>query len=108
MAPKLKHGKENAISGSDLAEQLMCGSIKELQKYISQDRKAGAVILFTALGGYFLPDHGKKGCEEIREYLETVAARKLSTAAQRKALERLKAAYAASVKELESGGATNV
>lgn len=67
----LPEGRENAISSAKLCDQLQCGSIRELQKQISAERAAGAVILSSSTGGYFK----SKDPEEIRRFILTTERR---------------------------------
>lgn len=73
----LDYGKENAIGSQDLADLLRYESIRELQKEIARERKAGAVILSTCEdgGGYFLPaDDG-----EVKRFIRTLENRAKNT-----------------------------
>lgn len=73
----LLEGRENAISSQKLADLLGCKSVRELQKIISKERAAGAVILSTAEngGGYFLP----RNAGEIKEFIKTLESRGQNT-----------------------------
>ena len=56
IAGLLPLGKENAISTEDLVKLTGCSSARELQQYIAQERKAGALICSSTTGGYFYPE----------------------------------------------------
>ena len=64
----LHKGAENAITGSDLVKIIGCRSTRYLQTMISIERKNGALILSSS-NGYFLPDDGEKGREEIQQFV---------------------------------------
>lgn len=55
IASVLPVGKENAIPTQELVKLVGCSSARELQQYIAQERKLGAVICSSTTGGYFLP-----------------------------------------------------
>lgn len=65
-------GKENAISTEDLVKLNGCSSARELQQYIAQERKAGAVICSSTTGGYFLPE-SRREIAEFRRSLKNRA-----------------------------------
>ena len=69
----LKAGKDNAIPSKQLVKMVSCGSVRELQALISQERQQGAVILSTSRngGGYYLPSDA----DEVREFVRTLDAR---------------------------------
>jgi len=73
----LRVGKENAVSAQELCTYLKFDSIRELQKEISRERKAGAVILSTCQegGGYFLPGNDR----EVRQFIKTLENRAKNT-----------------------------
>lgn len=73
----LDYGQENAIGSKDLADLLRFDSIRELQKEIARERKAGAVILSTCEygGGYFLPADSK----EVKRFIRTLENRAKNT-----------------------------
>lgn len=69
IAELLPVGKENAISTEELVKLIGCSSARELQQYIAQERKAGAVICSSTTGGYFLPANRMeiiKFCNSLR------------------------------------------
>lgn len=75
----LHQGHENAINAQYLADILGFDSVRELQKQIAHERKAGAVILSTCEngGGYYLP-----GDEwEVRRFIQTLESRARNTMA---------------------------
>lgn len=69
----LRTGKENAISAQELCTYLKFDNIRELQREIARERKAGAVILSTCQegGGYFLPGNDR----EVRQFIRTLENR---------------------------------
>ena len=69
----LKRGKQKAIPSKHLAKMIGCGSVRELQALVAQERQQGAVILSTSRGGggYYLPGD----TEEVREFIRTLDAR---------------------------------
>lgn len=67
----LPTGKENAISSKELAQLAGCTSVRELQQVIAAERDAGAVILSSTKGGYFLPANK----QEIKEFCATLTSR---------------------------------
>ena len=71
----LPTGKKNAISTNELVQKIGCNSARELQQYIAQERKAGAVICSSTTGGYYLPaNHG-----EMAEFCRTLENRARNT-----------------------------
>lgn len=72
IASLLPIGKENAISTEDLVNLTGCSSARELQQYIAQERKAGAVICSSTTGGYYLPAN-KMEIAEFRRSLKNRA-----------------------------------
>lgn len=74
----LLKGRENAIPGRDLTEMIGCGSKRYLQSLISIERQNGAMIL-SCQAGYFLPDDGEKGREEIQRFISQFRAMALNT-----------------------------
>ena len=75
IAGLLPRGKENAISTEDLVNLTGCSSARELQQYIAQERKAGAVICSSTIGGYFLPESRR----EIEEFCRSLKNRAENT-----------------------------
>lgn len=75
IAGLLPTGKENAVSTEELVRVIGCGSARELQQYIAQERKAGAVICSSTTGGYYLPaNYG-----EMAEFYKTLENRAMNT-----------------------------
>lgn len=75
IASLLPIGKENAISTKELVQLTGCSSARELQIYISEERKKGAVICSSTTGGYYLPaNHG-----EIAEFCKSLENRAKNT-----------------------------
>lgn len=72
IAGLLPIGKENAVSTEDLVNLTGCSSARELQQYIAQERKAGALICSSTTGGYFLPE-SRREIEEFRRSLKNRA-----------------------------------
>jgi len=73
----LPTGKENAISSQELCSYLKFDNVRELQKEIARERKAGAVILSTCQegGGYFLPGND----QEVKQFIKTLENRAINT-----------------------------
>lgn len=90
IAELLPVGAENAVSSRSLAQMVGCGDVRQLQSMIAKERERGALILSTTRGGYFLPDTGQKGKQEIAAFVAALHARALNTlkaaASARKAL----------------------
>lgn len=75
IAGLLPTGKENAVQTEELVRAVGCRSARELQQYIAQERKAGAVICSSTTGGYYLPaDYG-----EMAEFHKTLQSRAMNT-----------------------------
>lgn len=87
----LLHGAENATSTAELVRLTGLGSARHVQKVIEAERKAGAVILSSTSGGYYLPDDGSKGLNEIRGFVQQMDSRsrniQLATDSAREALK---------------------
>ena len=62
----LKPGKENAISTEALLAMIGATNARELRLIVARERKAGAVILFSCSGGYYLPGSPAEVAEFIR------------------------------------------
>ncbi|WP_077612997.1 hypothetical protein [Clostridium sp. Marseille-P2415] len=73
----LRPGKENAISVQELYTYLKFDNVRELQKEIARERKAGAVILSNCQegGGYFLPGSD----QEVKQFIKTLENRARNT-----------------------------
>lgn len=67
----LPEGKENAISSEALTRLLHLRSKRELQRLIEQERKAGALILSSYMGGYYT-SHDRA---EVAEFVRTLENR---------------------------------
>lgn len=75
IASLLPIGKDNAITTKELVQLAGCGSARELQIYIAEERKKGAVICASTTGGYYLPaNHG-----EIAEFCKSLENRAKNT-----------------------------
>lgn len=81
----LKEGKENAISAEKLADTMGCKNVRILQELIAAERAAGAVIISSTTGGYYLPANKR----EIQEFCKTLENRANNT------LQALRSAKAA-------------
>lgn len=69
-------GRQNAIPSPTLAQIMGCKSVRELQKMVERERRAGAVILSdTHGGGYYLSDDPA----ELRRFVRTLNARAKNT-----------------------------
>ena len=79
IAPLLPRGKENAISSADLLSMSGLHTTRQLQTQIAAERIMGALILSSTTGGYFSPDYGEKGKNELTEYIRSLQARALNT-----------------------------
>lgn len=88
MARVLPKGRENAISGSDLAALLGINDLRSLRHRITFERIRGVPVLSTPGGGYFLPDDGEKGVKEAELFLKVMDARTRTTAEVTEAARR--------------------
>ncbi len=80
----LKVGKENAITGKDLAALLNC-DIREITAHIEAERRAGQPICASAAGshgGYYLAAND----EELQEYCNRIQHRAAELFKTRRAL----------------------
>lgn len=75
IASLLPVGKENAIPTQELVKLVGCSSARELQQYIAQERKRGAVICSSTTGGYFIPVNRA----EIAEFCKSLENRASNT-----------------------------
>lgn len=75
----LKKGAENALSTAELIQLVGCSTPRCLQKLISSERENGELILSSTSGGYFLPDDGEKGRQEIQRFVDQLWARAINT-----------------------------
>ena len=71
----LKAGKENAISGKELAFMLGFSGVRALQNDLAKSREAGQVILSSSSGGYYL----HSSIDELREFVGVMSTRACST-----------------------------
>lgn len=78
IAKYLHRGAENAISTEELLTLCGINSIRQLRKQVAEEREAGALILSNTSGGYFLPDAGEKGREEMQHFVNTVRSKALT------------------------------
>lgn len=79
IASLLRHGRENAISTAQLVQMTGHRNARQLQKQIEAERAAGALILSSSRGGYYLPGEGAQGRAEILAYKKTLYARAINT-----------------------------
>lgn len=63
----LKPGKENAVTTEALLAMSGIDSARELRLIVARERKAGAVILSSCSGGYYLPGN----LAEVEEFIRT-------------------------------------
>ena len=63
-------GAENAIPTRTLVK-LTGLSVRNLRAQVAREREARALILAKGDGGYFMPDEGEKGRDELRRFLFT-------------------------------------
>ena len=101
IAEFLPRGIENALSTQTLMSLCGCSSARQLQDRIATERARGAVILSSSSGGYFLPDTGEKGRQEIQAYIATLNARAVNTLS---ATKSAKEALAVLDGQLQMGG----
>ena len=94
-------GERNAISTPDLLAATGCGSVRELQSRISEERAIGNLILSRGAGGYFRPSPGIEGKQEINRYVATLHARAVNTL---RTLQTAKAALAVLDGQLDLDG----
>ena len=71
VAPVLKYGRENAMTGDEIRRLLGISDIRTVTKYIEMDRRRGIPICAaqTYPAGYFLPATVKEA-EQYRDMLE--------------------------------------
>ena len=74
----LPKGAENAIKTAELCRMMGIKDARALRKMISDERALGAVIL-SGDTGYFLPDYGEKGRQEVAAFIATVTAKGANT-----------------------------
>ena len=84
----LQHGAENAISTQELMRLVGCSDVRTLRALVAAERNAGAVILSKGSGGYFLPDSGEKGKQEIEECITLLRSRAVGILKALKAARR--------------------
>ncbi|MGN1026888.1 MAG: hypothetical protein ACI4P4_10845 [Faecousia sp.] len=75
----LKKGAENALSTAELVQLVGCSTPRRLQMLVSSERENGVLILSSTSGGYFLPDDGEKGRQEIQRFVDQLWARAINT-----------------------------
>ena len=76
----LGRGSENRITTGELVILAGLRSARELQAEIERERAAGALILSSSSGGYYLPsDDPAQARQEIERFVATVHARALNT-----------------------------
>lgn len=74
---KLKRGRNNAITSSELLALCGFNNIRDLRGQIAKERNEGFIICSTtaAGGGYYLPESRK----EIQEFVASMSKRAKST-----------------------------
>lgn len=92
IAEMLKPGERNAMSTPDLCRALGIDNTRELRLMVAKERKAGAVILSSCHGGYYLPDSRS----EVERFVRTERKKAISTLAALKSAKRF-------LKETEPG-----
>lgn len=80
-------GKKNAVSTDKLVQMIGCNSARELQQYIAQERKAGAVICSSTTGGYYLPANHAEMAEFCRTLENRARNTLIALTSTRKAME---------------------
>lgn len=80
----LLHGEKNAITTPDLCRLLGLDDARELRLIVARERKAGAVILSSCRGGYFLPDNKR----EVERFIKTERKKAISILAALKSARR--------------------
>ena len=76
----LLHGEQNALSTRELLAITDFRTARELQKQIAWEREAGAQILSSHRGGYFLPDASPAiARSEVNTFVRTLQNRARST-----------------------------
>jgi len=87
----LPHGENNAIPAKELAALVGAPSVRALQSLIAREcEETDALILSTVRhgGGYFLPQLGAAGREEIYRFINTLDARARHTYLRLRAARR--------------------
>ena len=79
IATLLPRGEGNAIPTRELMALAGYGTVRQLQKQIEAERAAGALILSSSTGGYYLPADGEDGRAEIIRYERTLRRRAVNT-----------------------------
>ena len=75
----LPQGVQNAITTADLVQLTGYSTARQLQKEIETERNHGALILSSSTGGYYLPSDGPAGKREIKDFINTLNSRAVST-----------------------------
>ena len=76
----LRSGAENVTPTAELLTLSGIESVRKLQMQIATEREAGALILSSTNGGYFLPSRDpERRQQEIQSYIHTLRNRALST-----------------------------
>lgn len=96
----LPRGAENAVSTADLLELTGIRTARRLRMAVASAREAGSVILSNA-DGYFLPDDGEKGRQEVSAFVALITAKGAATI---KAADSARAYLATLPGQLEIGG----
>jgi len=75
----LSKGAENAMSTKDLLQLTGLPNARVLRQHIQHERGAGQVLLSSTNGGYYLPDDGTKGQQEIADCYRSMRSRAINT-----------------------------
>lgn len=105
----LSHGADNAISTAELQEITGLNG-REIGQLVSDRRAAGACILSSVYGGYFLPaDDPVTALAEVRACVETLKNRGANTLKAARALRKHERQLADQVAgQLAIGGVADV
>ena len=79
VASLLPQGEANAVPSRELARLAGFRRVRDLQRAIERERQRGAIILSAMRGGYFRPDGGERGRQEISAFVKTLDARARKT-----------------------------
>jgi len=74
----LPKGAENGIKTAELLKITGLSDVRTIRKLVSDERAAGAVIL-SGDSGYYLPDDGEKGRQEVEAFIATVTSKGVNT-----------------------------
>ena len=76
----LMRGAENALTKQEIMRIAGITSIRQFRQMVESERKRGELILTTRGygAGYFLPDDGEKGRDEIQRHIASYTAQAIS------------------------------